>query len=139
MLKAARLVALMLALVTVRADAAMTFATDGDWAAGSFGTTDWEDGSFLEGAAAGVQVPTVTGESSTAAADAILEAVGLDLGGATDRCSSEPDNEVVGQSPQAGEIVDLGSLVYVTVSNGVECEIRGRSGVRLRGLRMPGL
>jgi hypothetical protein len=84
-------------------------------------------------------VPNVIGEASSAAADAILEADGFDLGGVTERCSGAPDDEVVGQSPPAGSLASLGALVSILVSNGVECELRGRAGVRLRGLRMPGL
>jgi hypothetical protein len=36
-------------------------------------------------------------------------------------------------------LVDLGALVDVLVSNGIECVNSGGTGVRLRGLRMRGL
>jgi len=91
------------------------------------------------GAPADIPVPNVVGEANFAAADAILEGDGLDLGAVTERCSAAADDEVVGQDPAPGAIVNLGSLVNVLVSNGVECVSSGGVGVRLRGLRMRGL
>lgn len=96
----------------------------------------------LMGADAGtpqVSVPNVVGQASSGAADTILEGVGLDLGGVTARCSGAANNAVISQAPPAGELADLGSLVAVLTSNGVACELQGKPGVRLKGLRMPGL
>lgn len=118
----------------LQADELPAFA-NGAWAAGS-----WADG--IWGAADApelVAVPSVIGQADAAAADAILEGDGLDLGGVTARCSAETEDEVVGQSPGAGVLVELGSLVDILVSNGEECVLSGAPGVRLRGLRMRGL
>lgn len=118
----------------VQADELPAFAT-GTWASGS-----WADG--IWGAADApelVAVPSVIGQANSAAADSILEGDGLDLGGVTARCSAETEDEVVGQSPGAGVLVELGSLVDILVSNGEECVLSGAPGVRLRGLRMRGL
>lgn len=92
----------------------------------------------------GVQVPTVTGEATSAAADAILEGVGLDLGVAADRCydrgTSPAVGEVIGQSPAAGTIVPLATLVNIEVATALECVLRGRPGIRIPGgFRIPGL
>lgn len=67
-------------------------------------------------------VPTtdVVGQASFAAADALLEADGLD-GTEVEVCSAAPDNEVVSQDPLAGSMVSLGAIVTVRTSNGVEC------------------
>jgi beta-lactam-binding protein with PASTA domain len=92
-----------------------------------------------QGGAADVAVPNVVGQASSAAADTILMAAGLDLGGVTARCSSDTVNHVVGQSPAPGVLVVAGSLVDVLISNGVACDLAGKAGVRLRGLRMPGI
>lgn len=86
-----------------------------------------------------VAVPTVVGEASSAAAATVLQAEGLDVGTVTERCSAVADNAVIGQDPAPGVFVDLGELVDLLVSNGVDCPNSGRQGVRLRGLRMPGL
>jgi hypothetical protein len=96
---------------------------------------------FFEGCtgSVAVSVPNVIGEASSAAADTILEGVGLDLGGVNERCSAAADNEVIAQSPAPGALVALGALVDVIVSNGVVCTAIPGSGVRLRGLRMRGL
>lgn len=72
----------------------------------------------LEG---GVTVPNVVGEANSAAADVILEAVGLDLGTVSEQCSAEPDDEVLAQNPLSGANALLGSLVDINVSNGVAC------------------
>jgi hypothetical protein len=131
--KLAALVAVLF-VMTARADAPPSWAT-GSWATGSWAAGSWATGE----APPGVAVPNVIGQANAAAADAILEGDGLDLGGVTARCSAETEDEVVGQSPAPGVLVEIGSLVDVLVSNGVECVNGGRPGVRLRGLRMPGL
>jgi hypothetical protein len=110
-----------------------------------FASGTFADGTFADGTFAGcsvpgsTEVPNVIGEASSAAADTILEGEGLDLGTVTERCSAEPDNEVVGQSPGPGTLVEDDSLVDLLVSNGVECSNSGRNGVRLKGVRMKGL
>ena len=86
-----------------------------------------------------VIMPNLIGEANAAAADAILEGVGLDLGGSTARCSAEILDVVIGQSIGPGVSVDIGTLVDVLVSNGVACRQSGSPGVKLRGLRMRGL
>jgi hypothetical protein len=86
-----------------------------------------------------IPVPDVVGEASSAAADVILEAALLDLGAVTARCSAAALNEVLGQDPAPGVLVAAGELVDVLVSNGVACPNSARPGVRLRGLRMPGI
>lgn len=96
-------------------------------------------GAFIRGPESSSAVPNVVGQASAAAADAILEAAGFDMGGTTDRCSDEPDNEVVGQDPAPGALAAPGTLVALLLSNGVVCPNSGRVGVRLRGLRIPGL
>lgn len=131
--RAALLVLGALAVMPARA----SMEDDGVWAAGVWATTVFADGVWYEDNL--IAVPNVVGQASAAAADAILEGDGLDLGGATARCSPETLDAVVGQSPAAGTQVALGSLVDVLVSNGVECVNGGRNGVRIRGLRMPGL
>ena len=100
----------------------------------------WVGVPICEAAPGGSQVPTtnVIGQASSAAADTLLEADGLDLGSVVARCSTAAMDEVVGQDPAPGVLVDLLTLVDILVSNGVECA-GGRPGVRLRGLRMPGL
>ena len=93
---------------------------------------------FLIQAETGVAVPNVIGQDQ-GGADTLLEAVGLDTGGLTNRCSTEMAGYVVGQSPAPGVEVELGSLIDLLLSDGNACSIVGRPGVRLRGLRMPGL
>jgi hypothetical protein len=110
------------------------------FASGSFADGTFADGTFAGCSVPGsTEVPNVIGEASAAAADAILEAEGADLGSVTARCSAEPEDEVVGQSPAPGTLVEEDSLVDLLVSNGVECASSGGNGVRLRGLRMRGL
>ena len=71
-----------------------------------------------------VATPDVIGEASSAAADLVLEAVGLDLGTVTARCSSAALNQVIDQAPPAGTIVALGTLVVISTSNNTPCEGR---------------
>jgi hypothetical protein len=114
---------------------------------GTFADGTFADGTFADGTFAGggdcdaltVEVPNVIGEASVAAAEAILELSGLDIGTDTASCSSLALNVIIGQDPTAGTDVEVGSLVNVIYSNGTPCANRGRPGVRLRGLRMPGL
>lgn len=81
----------------------------------------WSDGVWDEDSAPQVAVPSVIGQADSAAADAILEGDGLDLGTDTPRCSTATENEIVSQNPAAGTQVALGSLVDVYSSNGVAC------------------
>lgn len=71
-----------------------------------------------------VVVPLVIGEASAAAADATLEALGLDLGTATARCSAATLDQVIDQAPPAGTVVPLATLVDVFTSNNTPCEGR---------------
>ena len=84
-------------------------------------------------------VSNVIGQASTAAAEAILIGDGFVLGTVNTRCSASPLNQIVGQSPTPGQLAPLGSAVDLLASNGTACPRAGRPGVRLRGLRMPGL
>jgi hypothetical protein len=88
-------------------------------------------------------ITAVIGEATAEDADMALEADGFDLGGSTERCyprgTSAAAGEVIGQSPPAGSLQPAGTLVYVTVSDGNECKLSGRPGVRLPGFRFPGL
>jgi len=77
-------------------------------------------GYFAEDAGSDVAVPNVVGEANFAAADAILEGEGLD-GAEIEVCSAEAEDEVVSQSPAAGSLVALGTVVDVRTSNGVAC------------------
>jgi hypothetical protein len=125
------IVGLLLVAATAQADYfASGYKASGYYASGYF---------EVDAGGGQVAVPNVVGEADSAAADAILEGEGLDLGGVTARCSAEAEDEVVGQSPGPGVLVDLGALVDVLVSNGIECVNSGGTGVRLRGLRMRGL
>lgn len=94
----------------------------------------WVGVPLCQAAAGTVAVPNVIGEVSSAAADTTLEAVGLDLGVVASRCSAEALNEVVAQDPSPGVVVNLGELVDVLVSNGVECVNNGRKGLSSRGI-----
>lgn len=85
-----------------------------------------------------VPVPDVTDQATSAAADTELEAAGFDLGAVTERCSTEADNQVVGQNPAPGVPAVPGSLVDILVSNGLACS-SGKPGIRLKGLRLRGL
>lgn len=111
------------------------FESDGAWKAGSWASTSWADGAWYE-AGGDVAVPNVIGQANSAAADMILEGDGLDLGAVTERCSDAADDEVVGQDPAPGVLVDLASLVDVLVSNGVECPSGSPGG---KGVTLPGL
>lgn len=90
------------------------------WAPGVWATGVWAPGVWAESAPL-VAVPNVVGEANAAAADAILEGDGLDAGSVTERCSDAADDEVIGQTPESGAMVALGSLVDLRVSNGVVC------------------
>jgi len=92
-----------------------------------------------DAAAPTAPMSNVIGAASSAAADTTLEGDGFDLGGVTARCSDEALDEVVGQSVGPGVETPLGTLVDVLTSNGVECPNTGRVGVRLRGMRLPGI
>lgn len=94
---------------------------------------------FIFGPESQSSVPDVIGQANAAAADAILEGAGFDMGGVTARCSDAALDEVIGQSPAPGEQAEAGALVDLLVSNGVGCVVSGRSGVRLKGLRMKGI
>lgn len=94
-------------------------------------------GSFTY-ATGNVLTPNVIGEVNSAAAEITLVAAGLTLGDVHPVCSDEVADEVVGQIPAAGVPVPAMTAVDVLVSTGVECNA-GRPGVRLRGLRMPGI
>ena len=94
---------------------------------------------FDYGAASQVSVPNVVGLSTTNA-DTALEAVSLDTGTVTDRCSGFADDTVLSQSPIAGAQVNTGTTVDLEASNGMACPSPGqRPGVRLPGIRLPGL
>lgn len=96
--------------------------------------TGYYDVGYLEDGSC-VVVPDVTDQVSSAAADVELEALGIDLGTATARCSSEMVNYVTDQSPPAGTIVALASLVNVFTSNGSPCEGRPPLWLHLERLR----
>jgi beta-lactam-binding protein with PASTA domain len=68
-----------------------------------------------------VAVPDVVGQVSAAAADTILEGVGLDLGVETESCSAATNNAIIRQNPAAGLEVETGALVDVVSSSGVLC------------------
>jgi hypothetical protein len=132
-----------LVLVAWVSTAHASLEEDGIWKAGAWATTTWADGVWLEGEASTVAVPNVVGEANFAAADAILEGDGLD-GAESAACVFDlmeyPEDEVIRQSPIAGTMVSLGSIVIVTVSDGTACELSGRPGIRVPGgLRVPGL
>ena len=112
---------------------------DGIWNAGVWATTVWADGVWQEGAAGTTFVPNVVG-LSTVNADTALEAVSLDTGTVTDRCSGFADDTVLGQSPLAGAEVNIGTTVDLEASNGMACPSPGqRPGIRLPAISMPGL
>ncbi len=70
-------------------------------------------------------VPDVKAEASFAAADAVLEGVGLDgLQGTT--CSAEAMGQVARQNPSAGTLVEPGTVVSVATSTGTACPKGGR-------------
>lgn len=121
----------LLSLLAASADAAMLFDVDGDWAAGSFGTTDWADGSFFEEEDPGVAIPNVVG-LSLAAADTALMADGFDTGTTTPQCSAEAADEVLGQTPVAGTLVVPPSDVDLVYSSGTPCaSATRRAGIRV--------
>jgi PASTA domain-containing protein len=68
-----------------------------------------------------IAVPNVVGQATAAAADMILEGVGLDAGTVTAICSGAANNSVISQAPAAGVLVSLGSIVDLFTSNGVAC------------------
>ena len=105
------------------------------WATGSWAAGSWAVGSWGDGEATSAAVPNVVGEADFAAADAVLEGVGLDGGTETEVCSAAADNEIVGQSIAAGTIVALDTLVNLRSSNGTPCPDGGGADVILRRLR----
>ncbi len=66
-----------------------------------------------------VAVPNVTGLSREAAEDRISDA-GLTPGQITEQESAEPENEVIAQDPGAGNEVEKGTTINLTVSTGIE-------------------
>ena len=104
-----RLLALAALLVTLDANAAAV--------------TGWVGIPLIadDGAGGDVAVPNVIGQASAAAADAILEGDGLDLGTNTVKCSSAAASEVTSQAPSSGTLVSLGTLVNVDTSSGTPC------------------
>lgn len=123
-----------LLVVALLACSSTSYAADCGTVAGWVGVPLCQD-------ASGPLVPTtdVVGEADFAAADALLEGDGLDgLEGAA-ACSAAAEDSIIRQSPTAGTEVPAGTIVTVTASNGVACVISGRPGVRLPGLRFPGL
>lgn len=118
----------------IAACAAVLLASAYAGAAPSF--VGFAGGAFIQGPS-GTAITDIVG-LSTSAADTALEADGFDTGTVTTRCSSEDENTVLSQSPAAGTSAAAGTTVDLVASNGTPCT-RGRSGVRLRGLRLPGL
>ncbi|MCR5657003.1 MAG: Stk1 family PASTA domain-containing Ser/Thr kinase [Butyrivibrio sp.] len=97
-------------------------------AVGVFGN---DDGSVVvyeqipgeEGEQEGIKVPdVVTGNVSYAEARAELEKIGLSVEKIEDSNSTASKNTVIDQSPKAGEYVELGATVKITVSTGGESE-----------------
>jgi eukaryotic-like serine/threonine-protein kinase len=75
---------------------------------------------FINGGNSGVSVPTVSGESVTAAKTALVKA-GLVYGGTKDEFSSTtPKGKVIGTSPSAGSSASKGSDVTLLVSEGTK-------------------
>jgi eukaryotic-like serine/threonine-protein kinase len=66
-----------------------------------------------------VAVPNVTGLSREVAEDRISDA-GLTPGQLTEQESAEPENEVIAQDPGAGNEVEKGTTINLTVSTGIE-------------------
>ena len=66
-----------------------------------------------------VAVPNVTGLSREVAEDRISDA-GLTPGQITEQESAEPENEVIAQDPGAGNEVEKGTTINLTVSTGIE-------------------
>lgn len=99
----------------------------------------WVGVPLTEESAVTTAVTNVIGQADSAAAETLLVADGFVLGAVTPRCSSAAADEVVGQSPAPGVLAAAGAAVDLLVSNGVECPQAGRPGVRLKGLRFPGL
>lgn len=76
---------------------------------------------FFEEDAAGVSVPNVIGQVDFAAADTILEGVGLDGAELAPACSPQAAGVIVGQNPDAGVVVPLATVVGVVPSTGMAC------------------
>lgn len=66
-----------------------------------------------------VQVPTLTGLSSSQDAQAALADAELQLGSVTQKDSDQPAGMVIQQTPTAGTTVDAGTKVNIWVSNGL--------------------
>lgn len=77
-----------------------------------------------------VNVPDVTSQP-IATATLSLQAVGLDAGVLTSRCSAQAVNNVIDQTPGAGLIAIIGDLVNLSVSNGMACPPGDRKLLRL--------
>lgn len=105
----------LLCSFAVRADELPAWA-NGTWAAGTWAAGIWG----ASAAPTTVEVPNVVGQADFATADGLLEADGLD-GLEVEECSSAADGEVIRQSPIAGTLVDLGTIITVFTSSGVEC------------------
>ena len=97
--------------------------TAGETAALTFRVTD-EFGAYSDvniTAYTPVVVPDVVGEADFAAADSILEGVGLDGNELAAHCSSAAADEIISQNPAAGASVIPGSLIDLTPSTGIVC------------------
>jgi eukaryotic-like serine/threonine-protein kinase len=66
-----------------------------------------------------VAVPNVTGLSRELAEDRISDA-GLTTGQLTEQESEEPEDEVIAQDPAAGNEVEKGTTINLTISTGIE-------------------
>lgn len=109
-----------LAALALLAFPALAAEEEPSWALGSWASGSWASGSWGVDENT-VAVPDVVGEADFAAADLVLEGVGLDGGTETEKCSGAPDNEIIDQSIASGTIVALGTLVNLSSSNGVAC------------------
>ena len=67
--------------------------------------------------AAKVTVPDVTGQGKEGA-EAILQEVGLTLGGIQRKASNASEGMIISQSPQEGRLLERGGVVYVVISSG---------------------
>ncbi|MFQ7291729.1 MAG: Stk1 family PASTA domain-containing Ser/Thr kinase [Monoglobales bacterium] len=67
--------------------------------------------------AAKVTVPDITGQGKEGA-EAILQEVGLTLGGIQRKASNASEGMIISQSPQEGRLLERGGVVYVVISSG---------------------
>ena len=65
--------------------------------------------------AAKVTVPDITGQGKEGA-EAILQEVGLTLGGIQRKASNASEGMIISQSPQEGRLLERGGVVYVVIS-----------------------